>query len=518
MAHPKAKLHTAFRIFYNSVYFLFHLILLALLVAVPGDIIRQAYLYTFQYANIIIISGVYLLSVIIVLFVYFLRLYITRTVLAGIPRSTIPIKKGDVKKQVRQMIAKDLGRSAAIAWEARPKVTGPNANPHTLGIVAEEDNEYEQQHLPDEKIGDEKLRRSPFSWPTLKKSPTVESKMGIALPPTKPVWGEIEHNGWGSPNSPDLPNLQYSTVLSELPNLIEAKAVSQAPVDRNASPDQPAFDPEAVSMLQRAPHMGLRDYVLHLTSLGVIPSATSRTVSDFLDAYERGRFSPRPMSNAAFRDLMHLFAEVLRTMQPLDPSTLNVMNDSDRDHDLADMNSMYTDSRSNIDDDAPRESSPTTPEGGSIHSLASSSSLSLRTPASRVLSKRPAMLQRTPSGVSSWRHQQYGTAPSTPMSRTPGPRTPGTGRTVGVGGRLHRTISAQSSSTNSNSGSNFAQTRPVYGNGNGASSYGSDGSSLRRTASQASGGALFGWRGGRMGWICLMCCGLGTRSDDARGS
>ncbi|KAK8095035.1 sucrase/ferredoxin domain-containing protein [Apiospora hydei] len=462
MAHPKAKLHTAFRIFYNSVYFLFHLILLALLVAVPGDIIRQAYLYTFQYANIIIISGVYLLSVIIVLFVYFLRLYITRTVLAGIPRSTIPIKKGDVKKQVRQMIAKDLGRSAAIAWEARPKVTGPNANPHTLGIVAEEDNEYEQQHLPDEKIGDEKLRRSPFSWPTLK-----------------------------NPNSPDLPNLQYSTVLSELPNLIEAKAVSQAPVDRNASPDQPAFDPEAVSMLQRAPHMGLRDYVLHLTSLGVIPSATSRTVSDFLDAYERGRFLaeahvergvPGPDAPVRRGSAYYAAAEPVHSQR----DERQRPRPRPRRHEQH----VHRQPQQHRRRRAARVE-PDDARGGSIHSLASSSSLSLRTPASRILSKRPAMLQRTPSGVSSWRHQQYGTAPSTPITRTPGPRTPGTGRSGGVGGRLHRAISARSSSTNSNSGGSFAQTRPVYGNGNGASSYGSDGgSSLRRSASQASGGSV----------------------------
>ncbi|KAK6824547.1 hypothetical protein PG987_012041 [Apiospora arundinis] len=484
MAQSKAKLHTAFRIFYNSLYFLFHLVLLALLLAVPGDIIRQAYLFTFQYANIIIISGVYLLSVTIVLFVYFLRLYITRTVLAAIPRSTIPIKKGDVKKQVRQMIDRDLGRSAAIAWEARPKVTGPNEEqPFGLGVLAEEggdNNSFEQQHLSNnEKAAgggesDLKLRRSTFSWNKLKKSPTVESKMGIALPPTKPVWGEIEHNGWGSPNSPDLPNLQYSTVLSELPNLIEAKAVSQAPTDRDAAPDQPAFDPEAILMLQRPVHMGLRDYILHLTSLGVIPS--TQTVSDFLDAYERGRFSPRPMSNTAFRDLMHLFAEVLRSMQPLDPSALHVMND---------MNSMYTDSRSNIDDDAPRESSPTTPEGGSLHSMPSSSSL--RTPVSQVgggsralsNNKRPAMVARNSSGVS-WR--QYGTAPTTPMSRA------GRSLRTAAGDRLSRAMS-HSSSINSGNSNSFAQTRPAYA----ASSFGggsSDGGSLRRSGSQASGGSV----------------------------
>ncbi|KAK7976971.1 hypothetical protein PG988_004461 [Apiospora saccharicola] len=495
MAHPKAKLHTAFRIFYNSLYFLFQLILVALLLAVPGDIIRQAYLYTFQYSNIIIISGVYLVSVIIVLFVYFLRLYITRTVLAAIPRNTIPIGKGDVKKQVRQMIAKEVGRSAAIAWEARPKVTGPNEEPHGLGVLAEDNNEFDQNNNEkSSNAGNEKLRRSPFSWPTLKKSPTVESKMGIALPPTKPVWGEIEHNGWGSPNSPDLPNLQYSTVLSELPNLIEAKAVSQAPPDRYASPEQPAFDPDAVAMLQRAPHMGLRDYVLHLTSLGVIPS--TQTVSDFLDAYERGRFAPRPLSNAAFRDLMHLFAEVLRNMQPLDPSALNFMDENDA-------NSMYTDSHSNIDDDAPRESSPTTPEGGSLHSMASSSSL--RTPVSRITSpralpkqKRPVMVARNSSGAS---RAQYGTAPSTPISRMTGGgarssiiTTPGI-----IGGRL-RGLSRSSSTHSGNSNSNsFAQTRPPYspstfgGGGSGGRSGSvsrSDGSSLRRSASQNSGGSV----------------------------
>ncbi|KAK8108287.1 Defect at low temperature protein 1 [Apiospora kogelbergensis] len=484
MAQSKAKLHTAFRIFYNSLYFLFQLILLALLLAVPGDIIRQAYLYTFQYANIIIISGVYLLSVTIVLFVYFLRLYITRTVLAAIPRSITPIKKGDVKKQVRQMIDRDLGRSAAIAWEARPKVTGPNEEPpFGLGALPEEgggDNYSFEQQQRNEKPGggddaSPKLRASPFSWSKLKKSKTVESKLGIALPPTKPVWGEIEHNGWGSPNSPDLPNLQYSTVLSELPHLIEAKAVSQAPADRHAAPDQPAFDPEAVEMLQRPAHMGLRDYILHLTSLGVIPSA--QTVSDFLDAYERGRFSPKPMSNVAFRTLMHLFAEVLRSMQPLDPSVFhNAMT-------MHDGNSMYTDSHSNIDDDAPRESSPTTPTDGgrSLHSMPSTSSLrtpvsrSSRSPRSTTTKKqqRPAMVARNSSGVS-WR--QYGTAPTTPMSRA------GRSLRTAAGDRL-RGLS-QSSSVNSGNGS-FAQTRPAYA----ASSYGdaSEGS-LRRSGSQASSG------------------------------
>ncbi|KAK8087471.1 hypothetical protein PG994_002445 [Apiospora phragmitis] len=487
MAQSKAKLHTAFRIFYNSLYFLFQLILLALLLAVPGDIIRQAYLFTFQYSNIIIISGVYLVSVIIVLFVYFLR---------AVHHADRPGRHPAEHHPHRQGRCQEAG--------ATDDCEGPREERrHRLGGATES---YRPQRRTTRSRhrggGGQRVRAAAKREGRREVAPIAvflahaqevadgREQDGHRAARRKPVWGEIEHNGWGSPNSPDLPNLQYSTVLSELPHLIEAKAVSQAPADRYAAPDQPAFDPGAVAMLQRAVHMGLRDYVLHLTSLGVIPS--TQTVSDFLDAYERGRFSPRPMSNAAFRNLMHLFAEVLRTMQPLAPSALNSAMSNDDDDRNGDMNSMYTDSHSNIDDDAPRESSPTTPEGGSIHSMASSSSL--RTPVGRNTSsrqplpqKRPAMVARNSSGTLGISWRQYGTAPTTPVSRA-GRRSIIMTTAGGGGGRM-RDVS-QSSSTNSGNSNFFAQTRPPYA----ASSYGggtgSDGSSLRRSASQQSGGSV----------------------------
>ncbi|KAK7921694.1 sucrase/ferredoxin domain-containing protein [Apiospora marii] len=169
-------------------------------------------------------------------------------------------------------------------------------------------------------------------------------------------------------------------------------------------------------------------------------------------------------------------------MQPLDPSALNVMDENDA-------NSMYTDSHSNIDDDAPRESSPTTPEGGSIHSMASSSSV--RTPVSRVTSpralpkqKRPVMVARNSSGAS---RGQYGTAPSTPMSSRAG----GGSRSIITPGIIGGRLRGLSRSSSTHSGNSFAQTRPPYspstfGGGGGRSGSASDGSSLRRSASQNS--------------------------------
>ncbi|KAI8956449.1 hypothetical protein F5Y11DRAFT_353784 [Daldinia sp. FL1419] len=401
------------RIVYASIYLLLCLLLAALFLVVPGDFIRQDIFYSNQYINLIVLAIVSVLTVLIVLFIYILRLYVTRTVLASIPKTWIPIEKGDVPKEVRKVIVTDLGRSAAIALGAHPKVIAPVIRATSLEDVAEE------VVIPD---GNSKKSRLSFQFFKPKSPATAEEQLGISFPTLYPVWGEIEHDGWGSPSSPDLANLQYSTILSELPNLIEAKAVSQAPVDPTSAMNPPMFDADAVSVLQRRSNMTMRDYVTHLISIGVLSS--SQEAFEFLDSYERARFSTRPMSNAHFRQLMHLFAELLRAMQPLDTASLYEPHSPD---------DAYSESYGHIDDDAPRDTNPTTPaRSGSVSFSISGSSTRSRA--------RRLTLPDHNSSTHTW--NQYRTAPTTPRSKIGGRRT--------------------SQSTTSSSGRSFTQTRRHY--------------------------------------------------------
>ncbi|KAI0449041.1 hypothetical protein F5B21DRAFT_495640 [Xylaria acuta] len=404
------------RIAYNFVYGLLCFILAILLLVVPGDFVRQALTTTRQFINVIIIAIVYVVTILIVLFVYLLRLYVTRTVLASIPKPWIPVDKGDVNKEVRNMIVKSLSDSAAIAWAARPRVITP---PGTPSIAA-------GSTAADEDVDHLQVRRGRRSLQLFRSKPpaAVGGEASIASPQLRPVWGEVEHYGWGSPASPDLPSLQYSTVLGELPNLIEAKAVAQAPPDPDSVPTAPVLDAEAVMLLQRAPNMTMRSYTAHLTELDVLPA--SQDLMHFLDLYERVRFSGRPMSNATFRRLMHLFAELLRAMQPLSPTILYDPRDDDSSNFRFD---------GHIDDDAPRDSSPTTrtPSIRSVHSLDRSSTRSSHHRVARLGVRNSSATTR----------HQYRTAPTTPRSKT------------------DRTFASRSPSSAS-SASSFAQSRRPY--------------------------------------------------------
>lgn len=417
-AKKRSPLAIAFRVAYNSIYAFLYLILAALLLALPADVIRQAVLSKKTF-NILVIAIACTVTVLVLAFIYAIRLYINRSVLASIPKSYLPIEKGDLKKHVRKMIVAGLSRSAAIAYAARPRVA-PDFPAQLLGSDGEK-AEVGQAH---------KERRSipPFK---LKKTVTVEDEMGISLPPVKPVWGEIEHPGWGSPTSPDLPDLQYASVISELPNLIEAKAISLAPPDLESQTDPPMLDPEAVSLLQRTEEMTLRDYITHLSDLGVLEA--SQTTIDFITKYEYARFSTRPLSNMRFRKLMHLFAEILRSMKPLDPAVLASLIDPDSDDDGG-----SAPPESDIDNNAPR-----TPRGNRTPESSIARSASTSTGSSRSLRVR-----RTPpnlaaglrnSSANTWQ-QSFRTAPTTPKSR----RT------------------AVSRSSTSASGNSFAQTRNPY--------------------------------------------------------
>ncbi|KAH8899721.1 hypothetical protein GQ53DRAFT_741901 [Thozetella sp. PMI_491] len=408
----------AFKIVYNALYYFLYLVLLAFLIVTPADLIHQA-LQHHQGYIILVIALCYLVTIIFVAFIYAARLYISRSVLASIPKQWIPVEKGDMPRMVRALVAEYLSRSAAITYEARPRIP-----PVTAPGNAEQGDE-EEGHAPQPGAQGLQIHRIAQKGPE-------DGAITITIPKHKAPWGEIEHPGWASPLSPDLPDLQYNSVISELPNLIEAKALTLAPEDPESSPSQPMLDAEAVGLLQRADNMGLRDYLAHLAELGVMEP--SPTIADFITKYEYARFSARPLSNDRFRDLMHLFAEVLRAMGPMDPAVLDPQAEGDDDNDSLRAPSYDTD----IDNDAPMRTNPSTPgsrrslrrrrSGGSL-GIARKGSTS--TTNSRL--QRPGLVARN-SSANTW---QFRTAPTTPKSR--------------------RTAISRSSSTNS-----FAQTRHPY--------------------------------------------------------
>ncbi|KAG8162674.1 hypothetical protein KVR01_007152 [Diaporthe batatas] len=434
-----SALHIIFRVIYDSFYVFLSLIVLLLLLVTPADNVRLA-LQNGQ--NLHVLTTVVCLSatLLFVVLLYFARLYVNRTALANIPKPWIPIGRGEVKKSVRKMIVAGLSRSAAIAYESKPRVAP--ARPPTAMTDPEQG---EDEHTREEGKG----RKSTLGVFRLKKAPTVEDKMGITLPPHRAVWGEIEHYGWSSPNSFDLPNLQYSTVISELPNLIEAKALTLAPPAPGPGPDSaadpPALDPEAIGLLQRPDNLALRQYLTQLAELGVL--APSRTTADFLSAYEYARYSTRPISNARFRELMHLFAELLRSMQPLDPAVLVALDDGG-----------YSEDDSDIDDDAPRRSPPSTPR--SRHSVLSRQRSTASRASTATTGSGGSYIRRKP-GQNPTRPQVAGRVSSggtwggAPTYRT-APTTPKTQRT------------AASPSSTSSSANSFAQTRRPYIGGSGS--------------------------------------------------
>lgn len=345
------------RILYRSIYFFLYVVLCGLLLITPGDAIQRSVVNK-QWYNIWIIASAYVATTFIVGFVYIVRLYVNRTVLASIPKSWVPIDKGDVKEAIYKMIAAGMSRSSAIAYAARPRVE-----------TAEEAMRYGMPDDDDDDQDEVRTRERLKMW----NEQALDRDTPVPMPPHRPVWGVIEHCGWASPNSPDLPNLQYGSVISEIPNLIEAQALRLAPPDPTSHTDPPMLDPEAAELLQRLPHMSLRDYFGHLASLGV--AAMDEMLADFLEKYEAARFSTKPISNARFRELMHLFAQVLRSIQPLDPAILDHLYDDDEDEDGDDerggLNIRVAATESDIDNDAPAETGPSTPRSMSRPSTAS---------------------------------------------------------------------------------------------------------------------------------------------------
>lgn len=271
------------RIFNSIAFFFFALILFCLILLTPADAIYQCYV-TDRLTNIFFITGAYVITFILAVLIYATRIYTNRSTLAGIPKAWIPVENEDVNKSVRGLVMEGLARSAVISYQARPR-----------DLSGEKGCFQNYKHL--------------------------------LIDPEHPPWGAIEHPGWSSPASPDLPDLPYRTVIQELPNLIEAKAVSLAPADvLSSAASDPFPDTRIVEVLQRPASMGLRQYIQHLTSLGAIDPP--ELGAEFMALYERARFSSHELHESEFRELMHLFAEILRAMTSLAAPVVEEIRDS----------------------------------------------------------------------------------------------------------------------------------------------------------------------------------------------
>ncbi|KAJ5485512.1 hypothetical protein N7539_005500 [Penicillium diatomitis] len=267
----------------SSSFFFFSLVCLCLILLTPADAIYQCWV-TDRLTNIFFIAGAYVLTFILAALIYATRLYTNRTALAGIPKAWIPIEEEDVTKSVRRLVVDGLARSAVITYQACPRDTTGEEN-------------------------------------------SFSNYQDLLVDPERPPWGSVEHPGWSSPKSTDLPDLPYRTVILELPDLIEAKAVSTAPADDTLPNTMDPFpDMRAVEVLQRPPSMGVRQYLIHLGNLGVITSPS--LVVEFTSLYERARFSSHQLREPEFRELMRLFADILRAIMPMPPPILEGIRDS----------------------------------------------------------------------------------------------------------------------------------------------------------------------------------------------
>lgn len=371
----------------SSVIFTFLSILLGLLILLtPADAIYQCYKND-QLVSIFVIAGAYVVTFLLAGLIYASRIYTNRSTLAGIPKAWIPVEKADVGKSVRRLVVEGLARSAIIAYQARPRDT----------TGEERERERQGEEAPDQGL-------------------TISNS-------DNPPWGSISHPGWSPPSSSDLPDLEYEPVIEELPNLIEAKAVSLAPVDPLLTPppraherahdhDFPSHnqhqllpDARVVDVLKRPITMCFRDYISHLSSLGLINPP--HLGGQFLSIYEHARFSSHPLTENEFRSLMGILAEILRGMTALDPDLVVDIQDSDLhrgdksftgsfgngDTGTMDFQDNYSDTRSQYSGSHLSGPSST----GSVERSTYTAPVSHRTAGSAWTGDRSAMGPRTPS-------------------------------------------------------------------------------------------------------------------------
>ncbi|EGS23094.1 uncharacterized protein CTHT_0015830 [Thermochaetoides thermophila DSM 1495] len=351
MAHQTSVLRALSLIIYNFSFYFLYLILFSFLVITPLDLILQASDHH-RKADIFVIVLGYAVTVVIITFIYAARLYIHRSVLASIPKGWVPVEKGDVPDEVRDVIAQDLGRSAAIAWEARPRVE------HFKEGIRK--SAHQQQPSPSMYTPNDDVSQDVNPNPA-----TVT--LHPATRPLHQLWAHIQHPGWSppiplpstldAPATPDpllRPNLNYETVIAELPALIEAKALTLLSQTSSSSHgDGDGHEHEGVNpamaapLLQRPEAMTLREYLGRLVELGVLDSdAVTVTnhpddgvdegedvLTSFLHRWEAARFGPRPVTAAEFKTLMRAFAGVLRAMRGVPAEELLERGFGDDDED-----------------------------------------------------------------------------------------------------------------------------------------------------------------------------------------
>ncbi|WPH00269.1 Hypothetical protein R9X50_00309300 [Acrodontium crateriforme] len=307
-----------FRIFYSTTYTIIFAICLCVLAITPGSMIytsieKEAYQYIFM------IGGTYVLTAILAIFIYSSRLYTNRAVLAGVGKAYVPIEEGEIGKKVRRMIVKQMERSAVVAWECRPRDLDEEI------YMAER-----QGSLPTDNMI----------------SGNKDSLIGtiIAVDPARPPWGHVQHAGWSSPSRSAgnaMSHVQFADVIAELPHLVEARAVSMAPLDPSSGPENEDIraDPAIVETLRRPEAMGIRDYLTQLSYLGIL--SNSVLSESFLKQYETARFSGRPIDENNFQRLMATFSDLLSGITELDPAIIEQIRiQTQDDESLAETRSM----------------------------------------------------------------------------------------------------------------------------------------------------------------------------------
>ncbi|KIX05340.1 uncharacterized protein Z518_06212 [Rhinocladiella mackenziei CBS 650.93] len=288
-----------FRIFYSTSFTAVFLIQISFICVTPADALYESYKRR-RLLDIFLITGTYVITALIAILIYASRIYTNRSILKEIPKTFMPIEQEDLPgRRIHKLIQECLERSAVIAYQSRPRSRMIEHDAVNAGA-----------------------RMLAFTKSQSSSDHSLESR-----------WGKIAHPGWSSPASKDLPNLEYATVIDELADLVEAKAVSLAPVDPLAEPGpdgMPMPDPRVIDELTRPATMGMRPYLRHLVEIGVVPD-TSLTAA-FLTAYEHARFSSEPLTEEDFQTLMRLFAELLRNMTPVDVEMLDLEDSSYTSH------------------------------------------------------------------------------------------------------------------------------------------------------------------------------------------
>lgn len=300
MARGRAR-QIVFRIFYSTSFTICFLLTVAFACAGPIDAFYQSYRRG-RLVDMVILAGIYVLTGVLAIFLYASRLYTNRSILKDIPKSYMPVDKYELPgKRVWRLIEDCKSRSAVIAYQARPRARRiENELPHA------------------------RERINTLLRPGRSKEDQIFD----------PQWGKISHPGWSSPAAPETPNLAYATVVAELIDLVEARAVSLAPTQHRPtaatttnSESELFADPFIIESLRRPEEIGMRQYINQLIDLAVLEE-NSLSVA-FLTLYERARFAPEPLSEDEFKTLMRMFAEILRNMRTLDVSRLEFPDEYD---------------------------------------------------------------------------------------------------------------------------------------------------------------------------------------------